>query len=261
MNRNTPRAHRSPTVSANPPEMKKKKQTVRESSSPRRIIKKKKQPTPLIPPPGDDRERDAIAEATLLHLPIHKTTLISKAQENVAKVQAKLDEEEIDKLVKGNADEESYASAFVDSMFNDKGDDVDDTANNKETEKENEEVGNEQNIVVTEVVEIEKETNVDAEKTNTIVKEIEITYVSGSPQNKLFKCYEIKTAHGPNMIEELFRQHMQNTTPNLYPKTSSSNATKSSIDIQQQLYLTIKVNLQDQVADPEIWEILKAKFE
>ncbi|GKD67653.1 hypothetical protein Tco_1321743, partial [Tanacetum coccineum] len=38
-NRNTPRAHRSPTVSANPLEMKKRKQTVGESSSPRKSLK------------------------------------------------------------------------------------------------------------------------------------------------------------------------------------------------------------------------------
>ncbi|GKD57093.1 hypothetical protein Tco_1290480 [Tanacetum coccineum] len=38
-NRNTPRAHRSPTVYANPLEMKKRKQTARESSSPRKSLK------------------------------------------------------------------------------------------------------------------------------------------------------------------------------------------------------------------------------
>ncbi|GJZ22267.1 hypothetical protein Tco_0559306 [Tanacetum coccineum] len=66
--------------------MKKRKQTVGESSSPRRIIKKKKQPTPSILPLGDDIERYAIAEATLLSLAIHKTALIAEAQENIAKV-------------------------------------------------------------------------------------------------------------------------------------------------------------------------------
>ncbi|GJW89987.1 retrovirus-related pol polyprotein from transposon TNT 1-94 [Tanacetum coccineum] len=365
---NTPRAHMSPTISDNPPETKKRKQAVRESSSPRRIIKKKKQPTPSIPPPGDDRERDAI------------------------------DEEEIDKLVEGNADEESYASAFVDSMFNDEADDVDDTGSkiepesqkenqehvsdndeneqkdNKETEKENEEVGNEQNIVVTKVIEIKKETNVDAEKTNNVVKEKEVADVSGSqeirkeqkqtpipslirsprnvfvsdktiseelpvnvspttattskssstskrkkrsftskqeiyqevllacageeirevlqhcntvvPELTVAKTNEmIKTemsrlvklavdkdrevslvdisdkvskefaAHRPKMIEELFRQHMHNTTLNLYPKKSSSNATKSYVDLQQQLYLTMKQWPQIKLLIPEIWEI------
>ncbi|GKE53893.1 hypothetical protein Tco_1489049 [Tanacetum coccineum] len=67
--------------------------------------------------------------------------------------------------------------------------------------------------------------------------------------------------HGPIMIEELFRKHMQNTTLNLYPTTSSSTAQKSSADLQQQLYLNMKTKPQDQAAGPELWEILKAKFE
>ncbi|GJV08900.1 hypothetical protein Tco_1346556 [Tanacetum coccineum] len=65
--------------------------------------------------------------------------------------------------------------------------------------------------------------------------------------------------HGPKLIEELFRKHMQNTTLNLYFKTKSSTATTSSADLQQQLYLSMKTNPQDQAADLEIWEILKAK--
>ncbi|GJY02079.1 hypothetical protein Tco_0360231 [Tanacetum coccineum] len=68
-------------------------------------------------------------------------------------------------------------------------------------------------------------------------------------------------AHGPKLIEELFRKHMQNTTLNLYPKTNSSTANTSSTDLQQQLYLNMKTKPQDQAADPKIWEILKAKFE
>ncbi|GJU32054.1 hypothetical protein Tco_1175643 [Tanacetum coccineum] len=46
---------------------------------------------------------------------------------------------------------------------------------------------------------------------------------------------------------------MQNTTLNLYPTTSLSTA-----DLQQQLYLNMKSKPQDQVADPELWKILKA---
>ncbi|GKA14997.1 hypothetical protein Tco_0694744 [Tanacetum coccineum] len=67
-------------------------------------------------------------------------------------------------------------------------------------------------------------------------------------------------AHGPNLIEKLFRKHIHNTTLNLYPKTKSSTATTSFVDLQQQLYLSMKTKPQDQAADPEIWEILKAKF-
>ncbi|GJZ25203.1 hypothetical protein Tco_0562662 [Tanacetum coccineum] len=39
------------------------------------------------------------------------------------------------------------------------------------------------------------------------------------------------STYGPKMIEELFRKHIQNTTLNLYPTTSSSTAGKSTVDL------------------------------
>ncbi|GJT27998.1 hypothetical protein Tco_0908273 [Tanacetum coccineum] len=72
--------------------------------------------TTPIPPPSDDRERDEIAEVTLLCLTMHKTTLAAKARENVAKVWEKLMEEDIEKMV-DDVDEESYASEFANSVF------------------------------------------------------------------------------------------------------------------------------------------------
>ncbi|GJS89956.1 hypothetical protein Tco_0772592 [Tanacetum coccineum] len=79
----TPRAHRTPTVSTASPQGKKRKQTVRESSSPRKSYKitfrKKKQSTTPILPPGDDRERDEVAEATIISLTLYKTTLAAEA--------------------------------------------------------------------------------------------------------------------------------------------------------------------------------------
>nr|GEX70694.1 copia protein [Tanacetum cinerariifolium] len=48
---------------------------------------------------------------------------VVEAQENIAKLQGKRDEEEIEKMVEGEEDEELYVSEFVDSMLND---DVDD---------------------------------------------------------------------------------------------------------------------------------------
>ncbi|GJW33870.1 hypothetical protein Tco_0053902 [Tanacetum coccineum] len=39
-------------------------------------------------------------------------------------------------------------------------------------------------------------------------------------------------ARGPKMIEELFHQHMQNTTLNIYPKPSSLTVNTSSADLQ-----------------------------
>ncbi|GKA46820.1 hypothetical protein Tco_0739703, partial [Tanacetum coccineum] len=94
--------------------------------------------TTPIPPPIDDKERDEIAEATLLSLILHKTTLAAEAQENVAKVQEKLAEEEIEKMVEAEEDEESYASEFADSIFND--DDDSGTRIEPESHKENLEV-------------------------------------------------------------------------------------------------------------------------
>nr|GFD32668.1 hypothetical protein [Tanacetum cinerariifolium] len=84
----TPKAHRMPTLTASP-YGKKRKHSAKESSSPQQshkiTIRKKRQSTTLIPPPGDDKERDEIAEATILSLTLHKTALATKAQENIAK--------------------------------------------------------------------------------------------------------------------------------------------------------------------------------
>ncbi|GJW84197.1 hypothetical protein Tco_0157342 [Tanacetum coccineum] len=65
---------------------------------------------------GDDRERDEIAEVTLLSLALHKTVKITEEQENVVAVEEKILEEDIENIVKGE-DEESYASEFADFVF------------------------------------------------------------------------------------------------------------------------------------------------
>ncbi|GJV50038.1 hypothetical protein Tco_1440250 [Tanacetum coccineum] len=53
-------------------------------------------------------------------------------------------------------------------------------------------------------------------------------------------------AHAPKIIEELFRIHMQNTVLNVHHITSASTAT-TTFDLQQQLYLKVKSDLQAQV--------------
>ncbi|GJT20684.1 hypothetical protein Tco_0890621 [Tanacetum coccineum] len=99
----TSSAHRSPTLIAASPQKKKMKQVARETSSPRKSLKvtirQHTQKTPPIPHPSDDREMDEIIEAALLSLALHKTVIAIKAQENVAKVQEKLEEEEITKMI------------------------------------------------------------------------------------------------------------------------------------------------------------------
>ncbi|GJV85287.1 copia protein [Tanacetum coccineum] len=138
--RTTPGAHRTPTLTTASPQGKKRKQSVEEINSPQKLLKvtirQKKQSTTSILPPSDDRERDEIAEATLLSLALHKTAIAAEAEENVAKVQEKLAEEEIEKMVEGDEDEESYASEFADSMINDDDDLNDDAEKTDDIAKE-----------------------------------------------------------------------------------------------------------------------------
>ncbi|GKF25941.1 hypothetical protein Tco_0081835, partial [Tanacetum coccineum] len=130
------------------------------------VVDKQKAKPSSIPPLSDDRERDKIAKATILSLTIHKTTLADEAQENVDKVQDKLAEEEIEKMVEGEEDEESYASEFSNSMFND---DADDSGTRIEpvSHKENPEVVGDD--VVTEKK--DEETNDNVEKKDDTVEE------------------------------------------------------------------------------------------
>nr|GEV06696.1 retrovirus-related Pol polyprotein from transposon TNT 1-94 [Tanacetum cinerariifolium] len=92
----------TPTLIAASPQGKKRKQSAAEKSSPRKSLKvttKQKPKTTSIPPSSDDSERDEIAKATLLSLTMHKTALAAEEQEYVSKVQEKLVEEKIEKMV------------------------------------------------------------------------------------------------------------------------------------------------------------------
>ncbi|GKE58818.1 hypothetical protein Tco_1498003, partial [Tanacetum coccineum] len=62
----------------------------------------------------DDKDRDGMAETTLLSLTLHKTALAAEAKENIAKVQEKLDEEEIERMVEGDDDDESNSKVVED---------------------------------------------------------------------------------------------------------------------------------------------------
>ncbi|GJQ94154.1 retrovirus-related pol polyprotein from transposon TNT 1-94 [Tanacetum coccineum] len=175
--RSTPRAYKTPTVSTASPQGKKRKQTVRESSSPRKshkiTIRRKKQSTTPILPPGDDRERDEV----------------------------KLDDEEIEKMVEGERDEESYRSEFVDSMINDDAGDsgtkiepeshkehpknvIDDDEEIKK-EKKDEEIEKEKKDK-----EIEKEKNIDdVENMDEVFKEKDIDVATGSMEFRKEKMH------------------------------------------------------------------------
>nr|GEV19254.1 hypothetical protein [Tanacetum cinerariifolium] len=88
------------------------------------------------------------------------------SSKNVAKVQEKLDEEEIEKMVEGDEDEESYASEFANFVLND---DVDDFGTRIELESYNENPKN-----VDDDVDIEKEKKADVEIENETKDDEEI---------------------------------------------------------------------------------------
>ncbi|GJW96590.1 pyruvate/phosphoenolpyruvate kinase [Tanacetum coccineum] len=117
----TPRATRIPNPADVVPKKRKGKQVARETSSPIpslniRVKQQKPISTTSIPPSSDDRQRDEIHETTLLSLTMHKTAIADEEQENIAKVQEKILEEDVEKMVEGE-DEESYASEFAGSIF------------------------------------------------------------------------------------------------------------------------------------------------
>nr|GEW22883.1 hypothetical protein [Tanacetum cinerariifolium] len=66
--------------------------------------------------------------------------------------------------------------------------------------------------------------------------------------------------HAPKIIEELFKLHMKHKVLNVHP-TVRISTTKTTADLKQTLYLKIKTDLQAQETDPEMWDILKNKFE
>ncbi|GJV27926.1 ribonuclease H-like domain-containing protein [Tanacetum coccineum] len=61
--------------------------------------------------------------------------------------------------------------------------------------------------------------------------------------------------HAPKIIEKLFKTHMKSKVIIVHPTTSTSTSTFA--DLQHQLYLNMRTNLQDQVDDLELWDVLK----
>ncbi|GJS40945.1 putative reverse transcriptase domain-containing protein [Tanacetum coccineum] len=60
-----------------------------------------------------------------------------------------------------------------------------------------------------------------------------------------------------NIIEELFKNYVQNNVIQVHSTTITSTETTSSTDLQQQLYLKMKSNPQDQANDSALWDVLK----
>ncbi|GJX00672.1 hypothetical protein Tco_0689206 [Tanacetum coccineum] len=64
---------------------------------------------------------------------------------------------------------------------------------------------------------------------------------------------EFKT-HAPRIIEDLFKEYVQSNVIYVHPSTTTSIEPNSSADLQHQLYLKMKSNLQDRANDIDAWE-------
>ncbi|GJS56890.1 putative RNA-directed DNA polymerase [Tanacetum coccineum] len=68
-------------------------------------------------------------------------------------------------------------------------------------------------------------------------------------------------AQALTIIKELFKNYVQNNVIQVHhPTITTSTETTSSADLQHQLYLKMRSNLQDQADDPALWDALKRKF-
>ncbi|GJZ70852.1 hypothetical protein Tco_0634703 [Tanacetum coccineum] len=95
------------------------------------------------------------------------------------------------------------------------------------------------------------EVNLPRVITDTIIKEMD-TFLATVPAliSKEF------VDHAPTIIEELFKNHINNNAITVHPTRSTSNVTTFS-DLQHQMYLKMKRNLQDQVDDPELTDAFR----
>ncbi|GJW39170.1 hypothetical protein Tco_0065015 [Tanacetum coccineum] len=256
-NRNTPRAHRSPTVFANPLEMKKRRQTAGESSSPRKSLKitiKKRQ----IVEKDDDDTEDRIEPRS------HKDNL-------------KFIDDDDDKAEEKNSDdmgsleirnEETQTTipiplSALRRMCRRQGYMIQDMERKCITTAKFWETHNKIDDILHEIIpQIAKNVTDDLIEANlklciaNIIIEDHDSFRSEVPA---FVSQEFN-AHAPAIIEELFKNYVQSNVVHVHPTTTTSTETESSATLQYQLYLKMKRSLQDRADDIALWEALRRKF-
>ncbi|GJW79580.1 hypothetical protein Tco_0143555 [Tanacetum coccineum] len=269
----TPRATRTPDPEDVGQKKRKSKQVAGKSSLPRKSLKvaiKQKKPISIAPlPPSDDTKRDDIAEATLLSLALHKTIKIAKEEENVAKLVDSIflnDEEDSGTRLEPRSHKENPKTVDDDDE-EEKKDDKKDDDNDNDDHDDHALVRNK----VTSSLEVRNEkiqtpipspprsprTGLSSDK--TISQELMAT-IALNATNDIIKD-SLKRVVVDTVIQERDSLQAENNLITVHPTTSTSNATTTSVDLQQQLYLKMKRNLQDQADDPELWDVLKRKFE
>ncbi|GJV07648.1 hypothetical protein Tco_1345304 [Tanacetum coccineum] len=246
---------------------------IRETSLPKPSLKvriRQQKPSTIIPSPSDDKERDEIHEATQLSLALHKTSKAAKEQENVAAVEKKILEEDVENIIEGE-DEESDATDFDNSVFlNDEEDfdtrleprshkenlkSIDDEEEEKKDDKKNDNDDDDDDNHTDHAL---IKTRGIKEKVDEVLHEI-VPKIASNATNDLID------ENLPRIVANAVKKEREslkdvNTVLNVYPTTSASITTTTTCDLQHQLYLKMKMDLQAQVADPELWDNLRAKF-
>ncbi|GJV61844.1 retrovirus-related pol polyprotein from transposon TNT 1-94 [Tanacetum coccineum] len=256
----TPRATRTPTPTAKIAQKKRKSKTVAgESSTLGKSLKvtvtQKKPNTTSIPPPT------------------------AEAQENVAKVQEKILEEDIDKMVDGE-DEISYVSAFVDSVFQDEevtgtriepgshkehSATIDDDDDDDYVEKEKKEKCRELMANVSSTPDTTSKDPSMSQPTSSTSKILpgsvaELSRRHGQLREQLTNTFIAKEYFEaiPRMVRDVVKKDREifaDVVPELGSKEFATHAPK----IIEELF-NIHMKNKAQAADPEMWDVLKKKF-
>ncbi|GJX62591.1 hypothetical protein Tco_0295491 [Tanacetum coccineum] len=226
---------------------------------------------PLFHLTSDDQECDEIHEATLLSLALHKTSKAAKEQENVAAVEKKILEEDVENIIEGE-DEESDATDFDNSVFlNDEEDfdtrlepgshkenlkNIDDEEEEKKDDKKNDNDDDDDDNHTEHAINFT--TRGIKEKVDEVLHEI-VPKIASNATNDLID------ENLPRIVANAVKKEREslkdvNTVLNVHPTISASITTTTTCDLQYQLYLKMKTDLQAQVADPELWDVLRAKF-
>ncbi|GJQ94450.1 hypothetical protein Tco_0005589 [Tanacetum coccineum] len=193
----------------------------------------KKPSSTAIPPPSDDKERDDIAEATLLSLALHKTDSGTRLEP--------VSHKENPKTVNDDDDDD---------------DDVDDKKDDDDNDDDDNDDHDDHALIASKDTNDLIDDNLPRVVVDVVIKERDALQanVPALISKEVFN-------HAPKINEELFKTHMKNNFITVHHITSTSTATTTSADLQYQLYLKMKMNLQDQVDDLKLWDVLKRKFE
>ncbi|GJZ31419.1 hypothetical protein Tco_0576466 [Tanacetum coccineum] len=190
--------------------------------------------TPAAPfPPSNDAARDDIIKATQLSLVEDKTA----------------------KLVEG--DDESSGDEYADTMIL-SDEDSDDRIEPGSHKKNSEEIvdDNEKNDDDKHgdaKIDEGKDDDDDDHSDHSLIRNRR----TGSSEIKIEKMQTLISSPPRSIRTGLSLD--KSTVLNVHPNSCTSIASTS--DLQQQLYLKMKLDLQSQVVDPQLWNVLKAKFE